>query len=587
MQEPSSCTPHGRFTLSYRLIFLVFPLASPASVHPTDPIAAAVTEPTARSPEPSEGMMQTRVETATLAVDMPGRAYGNYEPGVVVAQKYQLVRILGEGGMGSVWVAKNLALDVHVALKLIRAELARSVPGLGERLLQEARAAASIEHPAVIQIFDFGLTELRDPFIAMELLHGESLADVVKRRGKVNPVRAAQTLLPITDALLAAHERGIVHRDLKPDNIFLARGAGDRLEPKVLDFGIAKLDQKAAPNLTSVGTVLGSPAYMSPEQARGETDVDCRTDVWALCVVLYEVITGRLPFSGDNYNALLYAILEGQPKTFSELGINEPLLWSIISRGLEKDRQHRCPDMLELGRALAIWLLDRGVQEDVCHALLKPKWLDRKQHRAASARNSFFPTDPPHSGQPHTLRSGEEGEPPELIPVDENGELSSGVRPAGEPSTNQLFGVAYSGKTGTGALPVSPRVGPHGRRWIWFTVGGALLSFSVAVLLQAWNGSSHDDDEPAIVHNEPLRQSARISGQTEVGSVLEVRRPTILPREALADAPAPPPPASVPTVRRAVVPVADARPRAAEPRPKPARTWDAKPPRSDLKNPFR
>jgi eukaryotic-like serine/threonine-protein kinase len=527
--------------------------------------------------------MQTRIDTAALVVELPVRGYGNYEPGVIVAQKYQLVRILGEGGMGSVWVAKNLALDVHVALKLIRPELAQSVPGLGERLLQEARAAASIEHPAVIQVFDFGLTELRDPFIAMELLHGESLAGTVKRRGKVNPVRAVQTLLPIVDALLAAHERGIVHRDLKPDNIFLARGAGDRLEPKVLDFGIAKFDQKAAsaPNLTSVGTVLGSPAYMSPEQARGETDVDCRTDVWAMCVVLYEVITGRLPFSGDNYNALLYAILEGQPKTFSELGLSEPLLWSIISRGLEKDRERRCPDMFELGRALAIWLLDRGIQEDVCNALLKPKWLERKQHKAA-VRNSFFPTDPPLSGQPRTLRSEEgQGEP---LPLDENGELSSGVlfRPVAEASTNQLFGVPYSGKTGTGARPVLPRT-VNGRRWIWIAIAsaGALLSFSVAVSLQAWSNRSHDDDDDApIVHNEAPRRSARIASETEIGSVVEIRRPTIVPRENLDPAPAAP-------ARRA--PLVDARPepRPSEARPKPARAWEPKPPRSDLKNPFR
>ena len=543
-------------------------------------MAAAATEASARAAEPSEGMQQTRVEAATVVGEAPGRTYGNYEPGVVVAQKYQLVRILGEGGMGSVWVAKNLALDVHVALKLIRAELARSVPGLGERLLQEARAAASIEHPAVIQIFDFGMTELHDPFIAMELLHGESLADVVKRRGKVNPVRAAQTLLPIVDALLVAHQRGIVHRDLKPDNIFLARGAGDRLEPKVLDFGIAKLDQKAPSNLTSVGTVLGSPAYMSPEQARGETDVDCRTDVWAMCVVLYEVITGRLPFFGDNYNALLYAILEGEPKTFSELSINEPLLWSIISRGLAKDRAERCPDMFELGRALAIWLLDRGVQEDVCHALLKPKWLERRQHKAATARNSFFPSDPPHSGEPHTLRSGENEV--ELIPLDDNGELSSGVRPAGEPSTNQLFGVPY-GKTGTGALPVKPKPGDS-RRWLWFALAatGALLSFSLAVGLQAWHGGSHDDDDLPIVHNELPRLSARNAGVTEVGSVVEIKRPTILPRDVPDQEPV-----VVPPVRRA--PIVDARPaaRTSEARPKPVRSWEPKPPRSDLKNPFR
>src|SRR3954468_11353814 len=169
--------------------------------------------------------------------------------------------------MGAGWVGEKLPPDAPLAPTLIRAELAQSVPGLEERLLQEARAAASIEHPAVIKVFDFGLTELSDPYIAMELLNGESLGGTVKRRGKLNPVRAVQTLLPITEALLAAHERGIVHRDLKPDNIFLARGAGNRLEPKVLDFGIAKFQQSAAPNLTSAGTVLGSPAYMSPEQA--------------------------------------------------------------------------------------------------------------------------------------------------------------------------------------------------------------------------------------------------------------------------------------------------------------------------------
>ena len=508
------------------------------------------------------------------------RAYGRYEPGVIVAQKFQLVRILGEGGMGSVWVAKNLALDVHIALKLIRAELARSVPGLEERLLQEARAAASIEHPAVIKIFDFGLTELRDPFIAMELLHGESLAGTVKRRGKVNPVRAVQTLLPIIEALLAAHELGIVHRDLKPDNIFLARGAGDRLEPKVLDFGIAKFNQKTSSNLTSVGTVLGSPAYMSPEQARGETDVDGRTDVWAMCVVLYEVITGRLPFSGENYNALLYAILEGQPRTFSELGISEPLLWSIIARGLEKDRERRCPDMFELGRALAIWLLDRGVHEDVCNAVLKSKWLERPQRKTAAARNSFFPTDPPLAdGQPRTLRSGEGDQGP--VPVDENGELSSGVllRPAGEPSTN-LFGVPYSTKLGQKAAFAARQTKPS-RRWVWFTVVGTLLSFSAAVGLQALS-NSHDDEEasvPQVQEHHRLRSAP----EAVVESVVEMPRP-LVPKLV-------PPPSSVPSARRA--PVVDARP--VEPRvpearasaPKPVRPWEAKPPRSDLKNPFR
>jgi serine/threonine protein kinase len=566
-------------------------LASSANAYnPTDPMAPAVTEASAREPGAGQGMDQTRVDATALVAEVPVpipspvRGYTSYEPGVIVAQKFQLVRILGEGGMGSVWVAKNLALDVHVALKLIRAELARNVPGLEERLLQEARAAASIEHPAVIKIFDFGLTELSDPFIAMELLHGESLGGTVKRRGKLNPVRAVQTLLPITEALFAAHERGIVHRDLKPDNIFLARGSGNRLEPKVLDFGIAKFDQNSAPSLTSVGTVLGSPAYMSPEQARGEADVDGRTDVWALCVVLYEVITGGLPFWGENYNALLYAILEGQPKTFSEQGINEPLLWSIISRGLEKNRERRCPDMLELGRGLAMWLLDRGVQEDVTNANLRSKWLERPQRKAITEHHSFFPTDPPCAdSSARTMRSGE-GQP-DFVPVDENGELSSGVllRPAGETSTNHLFGVPYSAKTGQNATPVIKRPARAGGRWIWFTVAGTLLSFSAAVALQALSSSrGHEDDEPPPAPPLAFERRHKPLVETTVQSVVEMPRPLTTAR--VTAAPSPPPP----THRAPVFEARPAEPRPSEPRitaPKPR--WEPKPARNDLKNPFR
>jgi len=562
-------------------------LASGANAfNPTHQTATAAKETATRAPEPGQDMDQTRVDSESQLAEVPvpmASSYGAYEPGVVVAQKFKLVRVLGEGGMGSVWVAKNLALDVHVALKLIRAELAHSVPGLEERLLQEARAAASIEHPAVIKIFDFGLTELSDPFIAMELLHGESLGDALKRRGKLNPVRAVQTLLPITEALLTAHERGIVHRDLKPDNVFLARSSAGRLEPKVLDFGIAKLDQKNNnPALTSIGTVLGSPAYMSPEQARGEADVDGRTDVWALCVVLYEVITGRLPFLAENYNALLYAILEGQPKSFSELGINEPLLWSIISRGLEKDRQRRCPDMFELGRALAIWLLDRGVQEDVSNGLLRSKWLERPTRVAVAEHHSFFPSDPPSVDAARTARSGE-GDL-QLLPVDDNGELSSGVllRPAPETAANHLFGVPYAAKTGQNTGKLAPQA-PSRRRWIWFTVAGALLSFSAAVALQALSGSSaHEDDEPPPAPPAFERRHSKLAAETTLESAVEMPRP-------LATAKASSAPSAAPVHRAPVVEARSIEPRPTEARPASPRprTREPKPARNDLKNPFR
>jgi serine/threonine protein kinase len=325
-----------------------------------------------------------------------------YGPGVVVEQKYELIRLLGEGGMGSVWVARNLTLDVHVALKLVHSALLQQVPGAGERMLQEARAAACISHPAIVQVFDFGKTRDGEPYISMELLHGESLAAALRRRGRLSAVRAIQVLLPIADALSVAHQRGIVHRDLKPDNVHLAQLADGRTQPKILDFGIAKQATHAkSMKLTLDGTVMGSPSYMSPEQARGEGDIDQRADVWAFSVMLYELITGNTPFQGESYNALLWSILGSHPKPIAEHGIDEPELWNILDRGLTKDRDFRFGDMRALGRALAGWLLARRVKEDITKAPLRA-WLDTIER--APERPSIFASmspeassDPPHS----------------------------------------------------------------------------------------------------------------------------------------------------------------------------------------------
>lgn len=327
---------------------------------------------------------------------------GRYSGGMVVAGKYQLETILGEGGMGSVWVAKNRTLDVEVAVKLMRAELAENVDGIAERMLQEARAAASIGHPAIIQVFDFGLTELGDPFIVMELLRGESLAQAILRRGRVHPVRAVQTLLPIVDALAAAHQCKIVHRDLKPENIFLAHPAGQRLQPKVLDFGIAKLEQRAAERLTRDGAVIGSPAYMAPEQLQGDPEVDGRADIWALGVVLYQMVTGARPFDGGSYHASLWNVAHGEPRALAEHGVDAPELWNVIQGCLVKDPKGRYSEMRSLGQALARWLVAQGVHEDVGNASLAT-WLEEGALSNPQV-HSFFP-----SGAPQPLVQVETG----------------------------------------------------------------------------------------------------------------------------------------------------------------------------------
>jgi serine/threonine-protein kinase len=412
------------------------------------------------------------------------------------------VRVLGEGGMGAVWVAQNVTLGVQVALKLIRSEIEGRVDGLSERLLQEARAAAAIPHPAIIQVFDFGLTEQGDPFIAMELLQGESFSSVLKRRGKLSPSRAVRTILPVIEALVVAHQRGIVHRDLKPDNIFLAQQA-NRVQPKVLDFGIAKLSQSFSANLTCEGTVLGSPAYMSPEQARGETDVDFRTDMWALCVVLYEAIAGSLPFSGANWHGLMWSIMEGAPKSFGEHGIQEAELWRILERGLRKDRAERFPSMFEFGRALAAWLLERGVTRDICNASLKSCWLERAL--GAQVEHSLFPSDSPESAGAGTAdpqkngKTGEEARPKSAVHDAAKSDLA-------QARSRIRRSLGFRART-TAQQPTTAGqpATTSSRAWIAVTAAGALLSFSAAVAYSVLRqpAPEPDDEPPPVVVRQP------------------------------------------------------------------------------------
>lgn len=307
-----------------------------------------------------------------------------------IGGKYTLVERLGEGGMGTVWRARNELLDVDVALKVLRTDDGDTSDGtlLSDRLLQEARAAARLGHPSIARVFDYGTTERNNPYIVMELLKGEDLAEALSRRGRINNTKAVSTLMPIAHALAAAHAQGIVHRDLKPENVFLSRLEDGRVLPKLVDFGIAKIDREHNERLTQTGTMLGSPIYMSPEQARGD-DVDHRADIWAFCVVLYELVTGRTPFEGRNYNALLYSIISEEPRTMAAKADGDEELWQILRRGFEKDREHRWQSIDDLGRALAQWLIGRGVQEDITGASLIAQWF--RTMPAGDALTSMLP----------------------------------------------------------------------------------------------------------------------------------------------------------------------------------------------------
>jgi serine/threonine-protein kinase len=300
-----------------------------------------------------------------------------YLAGAVIADRYKLVRPLGRGGMGVVWVAHSLVLGVDVALKLIHSDLGG--PNGGTRMAREAHAAARLGHPAMVRVFDFGWTSRADPFLVMELVQGESLGAILRRELRLPAIQAVQLLLPLADGLRSAHDKGIVHRDVKPDNILIARDELGRQQPKLLDFGIAKVDQTLANEdrkLTQEGVALGSPEYMSPEQALGRDDIDHRSDVWALCVVLYETITGKVPWDRPNYNALMQCIIHEAPVPTTEFSAGDADLWRVIERGLAKNPDNRWSSMTELGEALALWLYEHGVKEDISANSLRAVWLD-------------------------------------------------------------------------------------------------------------------------------------------------------------------------------------------------------------------
>ena len=226
---------------------------------------------------------------------------------IVVAERFRLARLLGRGGMGSVWLAQHLGLDIPCAVKFIEGEFAQ-LPEAQARFEREAKAAASLRSPHVVQILDHGVWQ-GTPYIAMELLEGEDLGKRLARIGRMAPHDVCTIVTQVTRALTKAHAAGIVHRDLKPDNIYLVRD-DDREIAKVLDFGIAKHSSTGLEGgATKTGAMLGTPYYMSPEQAQGIKAVDHRSDLWSLAVIVYQALTARLPFESEALGDLLVKII--------------------------------------------------------------------------------------------------------------------------------------------------------------------------------------------------------------------------------------------------------------------------------------
>jgi serine/threonine protein kinase len=404
--------------------------------------------------------------------------------GTVIAGKYRVERAIGKGGMGVVVAASQLALDRTVAIKLIRSEFAEDALAV-ERLLREAKAAASITSEHVAKVLDVGTLEGGAPFIVMEYLEGSDLQTLLERDGPLPLADAVDFVMQACEALAEAHRNGIVHRDIKPANIFIARLPGGRSSVKVVDFGISKaIGLSAIEPLTQPSSVVGSLYHMAPEQMRGQA-VDARTDVWALGVLVFEMITGRKPFHDNAWPAVCAQVLSDGAPVLSEpvAGLSDDLR-GVIQKCLRRLPDDRYGNVAELAVALS-------------------RFGSRKAH--ASLERIVLLATSTGSLSAHSLAVPE---PPAKPVLDSRGALDH-TRPV-PPREFSVASATPSGaasrvNTGT-PLPMTSSRPPATIPRAWLAIGAALAVSSLIglVVFWVWPGSSPPPATEQTAPTSPL-----------------------------------------------------------------------------------
>ncbi|WP_437716534.1 protein kinase [Sorangium sp. So ce448] len=447
--------------------------------------------------------------------------------GSVLIDKYRLERPLSRGGMGSVWVAHHLQLGTPVAVKFMDPAYASS-PAFRTRFEREARAAAQLRTPHVVKVQDFGIHE-GVPYLVMELLQGEDLNARLLRRGRLPLLEAHRILAQTGKALRSAHDAGLVHRDLKPANLFLARVDGeDEDMVKLLDFGIAKeTTSKLVADASTTGEVMGSPHYMSPEQLRAERDVDARSDLWALGVILFRMVTGYLPFPGDVLAQVMTRILVDPIPSATQLAPGlPPTIDAFFHRALARDRAHRFQTVREL-------------VDEFARIAGAPRF-------ASSVSDAHGPFYAPPTGFVAGTATPLPGMPPG----------PGGTTPAGPlaPPPAPLT-AAVSAGTLTGTIdPARPSGGRRSFAWTtWILVAGAAATVSgIGVTLGSRFGQQA---EPPSAAGAPATAELAASGLGQATGETPSNNPAALP--------SPPPSAAPLVVVEPSAPVTDAGPNAA------------------------
>jgi hypothetical protein len=273
--------------------------------------------------------------------------------GEILDGKYRVERVLGVGGMGVVVAATHVQLQTRVALKFLLPEVLGH-PQVVQRFVREARAAVQIQSEHVARVVDVGTLATGSPYMVMEYLEGEDLSETVARGGAISVARAVGYVLEACEAIAEAHALGIVHRDLKPANLYLARRAGRDPIVKVLDFGISKTNDPGPSGLTQTSNVMGSPQYMAPEQMMSSKNVDARADIWALGVILYELLTGEKPFAAETMAEIVYMVTQGDaPKMSAKRPELPPGIGDAVARALAREPARRFANVAELAAAIA------------------------------------------------------------------------------------------------------------------------------------------------------------------------------------------------------------------------------------------
>ena len=265
--------------------------------------------------------------------------------GQIVEGRYRIERIIGKGGMGTVYACRHIVVGKLAAIKVLRAGVERS-EGVLQRFIREAQTANAIRSRHIVEVTDFGQLQNGSFFVVMDLLEGEDLAHAMRNQ-RLDRAQMIKVFVQVAETLQLAHDKGIIHRDLKPDNVFLVNEAGDPFFVKLLDFGIAKVLHGDASGLTETGVILGTPYYMSPEQARAEA-IDHRSDIYALGVMMYRAFTGRLPFMADSTMGVLTRHLTEQPELPSRITNVDAGAERMILRCMEKRRENRYQNMREI-----------------------------------------------------------------------------------------------------------------------------------------------------------------------------------------------------------------------------------------------